>query len=197
MGCDIHGAVEIDKRPNEDNSWWQEAGRILPFVDRSYDSFGTLFGVRNYSNFDPVAPNRGIPEDVSRTLKNRYSEWGRDAHSASYITFEEILEIDWDETASEYDSRYTILDEYMEETGIKFALGPASGWIDIVEENREKIDAGEAVPSESGDSYIQRVKMTREEAISGAWDWLLHDYMGLLADRFGVDAVRLVVWFDN
>lgn len=198
MGCDIHGYVEVDKRHNrDDESWWKPAGNLFAFVGRSYDSFGCLFGVRNYSRFDPVAPDRGIPEDASREAREDYESWGVDAHSASYLTFEEILNIDWEETAESPDSRYSILDENKEPTGTKFALGPASGWTEIVEENKEAIEAGEAVPNEDGDKYIQRRLMTREDALSGAWDWLLHEYMALLADRFGDEGVRMVVWFDN
>lgn len=197
MGCDIHGYVEVDKRHREDDCWWKPAGNLFAFVGRSYDSFGCLFGVRNYSQFDPVAVNRGIPENASRTVTEEHESWGADAHSASYLTFEEIQEIDWSECALAPDTRYSILDEDKEPTGTKFALGPSNGWTDIVEENKEAIEAGEPVPDPDGSKYIQRRKQTREEALSGSWDWLLHEYMGLLADRFGDERVRMVVWFDN
>lgn len=200
MGCDIHGYVEVDKRHNRDGDpWWKAAGNLFPFVGRSYDSFGCLFGVRNYSRFDPIAPKRGIPDDAGRTVTEDYESWGSDAHSASYITYSEIKAIDRSETAKDRDGRYSILDENKEPTGTKFSLvsGGASGWNEIVSENQDKIDAGEPVPNKSGERYIQRRKQTRGEALSGAWDWFLTDYCGLLADRFGDDAVRVVVWFDN
>lgn len=197
MGCDIHGYVEVDKRHRQDDSWWKSAGSLFPFVGRSYDAFGCLFGVRNYSQFDPVAADRGIPHNASRTVTKEYESWGVDAHSASYLTYEEIQDIDWQENAVAPDARYSILDENKEPTGTKFSLGPASGWSDIVEENKEAIEAGEPVPGPDGENYIQRRRLTREEALSGAWDWLLNDYMDLLADRFGEDRVRMVVWFDN
>lgn len=196
MGCDIHGYVEVDCG-HEDRTWWKPAGNLFSFVGRAYDSFGCLFGVRNYAKFDPVAANRGIPDDASRTVTEDYESWGVDAHSASYLTYTEVKEIDWSEMAQDPDGRYSILDGNKEPTGTKFALGPASGWTEVVEENREAIENGEPVPSEDGDRYIQRRQTTREEALSSAWDWLLHDYMGLLADRFGDEQVRVVVWFDN
>lgn len=198
MGCDIHGYVEVDKRHYDDeDSWWKPAGNLFPFVGRSYDSFGCLFGVRNYAGFEPVADGRGVPSNLSREVKEDYQSWGSDAHSASYLTFSEIKDIDWQETATREDERYSILDENKEPTGTKFSLGPASGWNEIVKENKDAIENGEPVPNESGEKYIQKRQLTREEAISGAWDWLLHEYMGLLADRFDNESVRLVVWFDN
>lgn len=197
MGCDIHGHIEVDKSHNEDVTRWISAGTLFPFVGRSYDAFGCLFGVRNYSNFNPVAPDRGIPRPMSRSAKEDYESWKQDAHSQSFLNYTEIQDIDWDETADEVDARYSVLDENKEPTGTKFALGPASGWNEIVEENKEAIEAGEPVPNESGDQHIQKRKLTRGEALSGAWQWLLHDYMGMLADRFGEENVRVVVWFDN
>lgn len=197
MGCDIHGHIEVDKSHAEDDTWWETAGTLFPFVGRSYDAFGCLFGVRNYSNFHPVAKDRGIPSDVGREAKEDHESWGIDAHSETYLTYEEIQEIDWDKTAEEADERYSVLDENKEPTGIKFSLSPASGWVDVVDENREAIEAGEPVPNEAGDKYIQRRKLKRREALSGSWEWLLFDYMELLADRFGEESVRVVVWFDN
>lgn len=198
MGCDIHGYVEVDIRHNEDDEqWWNPAGNLFPFVGRSYDSFGCLFGVRNYSNLEPIAPDRGIPSDASSTVTDDYESWGVDAHSASHVTHEELQDVDWSEEAVEPDSRYSVLDENKEPTGTKFALGPGSGWTEIVEENREAIDAGEPVPGPDGETYLQRRTQTREEALSGSWDWLLNEYMGTLADRFGGENVRMVVWFDN
>lgn len=91
MGCDIHGYVETDVRHyEEDDRWWKPAGHLFPFVGRSYDSFGCLFGVRNYSQFEPIAPNRGIPGDASRTVTDEYESWGPDAHSETYVTYEEL-----------------------------------------------------------------------------------------------------------
>jgi len=198
MGCDIHGYVEVDKRhSNDDDGWWKPAGNLFPFVGRSYDSFGCLFGVRNYAGFDPVAENRGLPANLSREVRTERNSWGEDGHSDTYLTFAEVLEIDWSEQAERHDRRYSILDENKEPTGTKFSLGPASGWTDIVEANQDAIDNGKAIPNEDGGKYIQRRKPTREEAISGSWDWVLNEYMALLADRFDNKSVRLVVWFDN
>jgi len=197
MGCDIHGHIEVDISHNEGMTRWVSASRLLPFVGRSYDTFGLLFGVRNYANSEPLFAKRGIPDNVSRDTKEQYESWGADAHSESYVNAEELLEVDWSAKSDSLDSRYSILDEDLEPTGTKFALGPASGWRDIVEENRRAIDDGNPVPNEDGTRYIQRRRLSRKEALSGAWEWLLFEYIPMLSSRFGKSNVRLVVWFDN
>lgn len=198
MGCDIHGRVEVDhwsKFDDEGDSWWCVASHLHPFVGRRYDAFGCLFGVRNNAGFEPIAADRGIPGDAARKTREAYESWGRDAHSASYFTYAELQNIDWSKPAKQLDGRYSVLDENKEPTGTKF--GFASGWADVISENREAIDAGEAVPNEAGDKYIQRRRLTREDAIAGDWDWFLNEHLGHLAERFGEGAVRVVVWFDN
>lgn len=197
MGCDIHGHVEIDMSHSDDRTWWESAGRLMPFVGRSYDSFGLLFGVRNYANVEPLFANRGFPDAMGAITNDHYDGWEPDAHSESYFTAEEILDVDWSVESDALDSRYSILDEDLEPTGSKFSLGPASGWVDIVEENKRAIESGEPVPNEDGTRYIQRRRLTRQEALSGGWDWFIHDYIEMLADRFGASNVRVVVWFDN
>lgn len=198
MGCDIHGRIEVNKRHDPDrDDWWLEAGRLLPFVGRSYDSFGTLFGVRNYCSMPPIAERRGFPNDAARTTREDYEDWCDDAHSASHVTYQELLDADWTKTAEQPDERYSILDEDKEPTGTKFALGPSNGWTEIVQENREAIEAGEPVAGPDGERYIQRRVQSRRESLSGAWEWFIFEYLDKLTDRYERGAIRLVVWFDN
>ena len=106
MGCDIHGRVEILYSFSLDE-WFSviDAGLLL---DRNYDAFGLLFGVRNRNGFPPIAANRGLPEDASEEVK-RDGTPGADAdedswilyHSASWLTLEEIQAVDWDEAILE------------------------------------------------------------------------------------------------
>jgi len=60
--------------------------------------FGSLFGARNDYGFRPIAPARGIPDDVSAELQE-YSDVPPDPGSwpPSRITWREISEINWDE----------------------------------------------------------------------------------------------------
>lgn len=110
MGCDIHMHVEVwDKRFN----CWREAGPFLSYnyygrpgrhvadviyYERNY----TLFQIlnpdcgRGWDRFPPIQPHgRGIPQDVSLSVGQAYTAWGRDAHSASYYTLAELLAYNW------------------------------------------------------------------------------------------------------
>lgn len=57
---------------------------------RHYNLFGLLAGVRNY-NIKPIAPPRGFPKDVSKSIIEGYNSWGSDAHSASWLTLAELM----------------------------------------------------------------------------------------------------------
>lgn len=191
MGCDIHGYIEVQRYEN--SSYWRPLLDIRGVVSRSYDTFGSLFGVRNYAGFDPLFADRGLPEDVGYTTRDEYGSWGVDAHSASYVTYDELQAVDWDEESEIPDRRYSVLDADGEPTGAKFSY--ASGWADVIEANEDALARGEAVPNEAGDKYLQRRYQTRADALSGAWEWLLFEQWPLLEDRF--PATRMIVWFDN
>lgn len=99
MGCDIHAGVEVLTRPFERYQaieWWQMAGEIL--IERDYAMFAALAGVRSEVVADrgeiivPIADPRGLPETVSAPMKGWWSSWGEDAHSASWVTPQELEE---------------------------------------------------------------------------------------------------------
>lgn len=197
MGCDVHGMIEVRTHDR-----WRDSGKLGGLVGRSYDTFGMLWGVRNSVRFNPAFEKRGFPDDRSIGLKKRIDEWGGeehigaiDFHSPSYATVEELRNVDWDERAEGRDTRYTVLDENKEPTGHKF--GWSSGWEDIINANQEALENGEAIPDESGDKYVKRMKLTRKRALSGAWEWFIFDLLETYADRFGPENTRVVVWFDN
>lgn len=43
----------------------------------------------------PIVDQRGFPDDASDDLKDHYQGWEWDAHSTSYITLTELLNVDW------------------------------------------------------------------------------------------------------
>jgi hypothetical protein len=63
-------------------------------IRRSYDLFAVLAGMghRYESVVTPIASPRGLPPDVSEGVSIAAAEYGRDGHSHSYLTFEELLE---------------------------------------------------------------------------------------------------------
>lgn len=92
MGCDIHTHVE---RQDGDGDWRPVAGQE-PFRARRYGIFGFLADVRNYSAVPPIAEERGLPDDVSATVKSDHVRWGFDAHSATWLLVSELAEFDYD-----------------------------------------------------------------------------------------------------
>lgn len=95
MGCDIHAYAE---RKNGDV--WEDVGEIFEHV-RSYALFGFLADVRNYSEVPPIAPQRGIPDDVSGDVQAAYENWDSDAHSSSWLSLAELLAFDYDQTTED------------------------------------------------------------------------------------------------
>lgn len=105
MGCDIHPYVEI-LRDRDSSAWrnydnWRmsiyesDAGRmgVYPIYNRrNYALFSVLAGVRDYSDsgITPISSPRGLPKDVSATVKKLCDECGSDGHSHSWLTLKEI-----------------------------------------------------------------------------------------------------------
>ena len=81
MGCDIHAHVEI-----RCNGKWEHYA--VPNIDRWYDLFGIMAGVRR--EVKPIVEPRGVPDDMSVITRLEWERWGRDAHTASWFNEEEI-----------------------------------------------------------------------------------------------------------
>lgn len=84
MGVDI--SVFIEKRDKDTGKW-----NVLGFDDivydgRDYGLFGILANVRN--NSGALQPPRGLPDDVSDTLKKQYDTF--DYFSSTYYDFCEL-----------------------------------------------------------------------------------------------------------
>lgn len=91
MGCDIHSYAE--KKIHEK---WECLG-YSPFDWRAYGMYAFLAGVRNYSAITPIAEPRGIPEERSERVSKQYKIWDCDAHSASWLSVEELEKFDYDQ----------------------------------------------------------------------------------------------------
>lgn len=103
MGCDIHcyAEVKIDHKWISTNKlfktdgWYGECLFNNLFYYRSYNTFAFLADVRNYANIEPLLYPRGIPDDCSNYIRNKYDAWGCDAHSASHIYLNELESYDY------------------------------------------------------------------------------------------------------
>lgn len=97
MGCDIHTTAEQNV-----GGRWVGIG-FEPFDWRSYGMFGFLANVRNYSDVPYIAADRGLPEDASELVRERYPE---DGHSHSWVLVDELLAFDYDQPVE--DRRVTV-----------------------------------------------------------------------------------------
>jgi hypothetical protein len=71
---------------------------ITPRTGRDYRLFAKMAGVRNRegSGIKPISEPRGVPVDATFTTRFCYDKWGVDAHSASYLSSQEVKELcDW------------------------------------------------------------------------------------------------------
>ena len=96
MGCDIHFYVEH----KIDGAWNQvfmpngitssRAGGKYWYCGRNYLLFGLLAGVRN-KDIKPLSTPRGMPLDLSDSLKKEWEGWLSDGHTPSYFLLSELL----------------------------------------------------------------------------------------------------------
>lgn len=64
---------------------------------RNYGFFGWLADVRNYSAIEPLSQPKGIPGDVTTSVRLEYERWLGDAHSASWFYMDELSNFDFDQ----------------------------------------------------------------------------------------------------
>lgn len=115
MGCDIHAAIEVKRAngweplrfPNKYFGKWEDEPEQTTRLDmgRNYCAFAILADVRNGVGFAgvdtgdplvPIAPRRGLPEDVH---PDTVEHGCTGDHSETYLTAEELLAYDWTRTA--------------------------------------------------------------------------------------------------
>lgn len=100
MGTDIHGGIEF-RHPGAgtdyyDGEPWVAAMDLWPLYDeRDYVAFGCLFGVRNSAGFRPLAPERGLPADLSSGMRSTLGSWvvPGDLSGASWVSWAELAEV--------------------------------------------------------------------------------------------------------
>lgn len=84
MGCDVHVYVEV-----KINGQW--CSYAHPNVDRDYELFGVLAGVRR--DGPPIVEPRGVPDDLGEVARMKYESWGYDAHTPSWFGPDEMLKL--------------------------------------------------------------------------------------------------------
>ncbi len=209
MGVDIHGFVEVrpwvtwPDVPSE--VMWEAAARLDCLnITRDYDAFGCLFGVMNFAGFQPVAAERGLPGDASELVREEHAALYQEAKWSSWVTWQEIQSVDWDEPADLVDAR---LHEYHRTPEGQWRFVQKAAWsraafeaqgLDVPPPGTPPLIWPRGSAWTSGDVQFRAEVLTRRDAVpaGGAWQpvW---DVMTVLGRLHGDDNCRLVVWFDG
>ncbi|WP_432043817.1 hypothetical protein [Streptomyces cadmiisoli] len=207
MSTDIHGGIEF-RHPGVDTDYydgepWVAAMDLWPLYDETdYAAFGCLFGVRNHAGFQPLAPDRGLPGDLSSGLRSQLGSWvaAGDLYGATWVSWAELASMD----------RATAPDHFIGRLTWRPKSLPSKLHQQLVPEPwpLEALSAVGAPPADLR-SATGRMEWTTDElmcayepltvgAVLGPETHWPHVFavMKALADRFGDDGVRLVVAFD-
>jgi hypothetical protein len=180
MGVDIYGWIEI-----QEYSAWHAVVDIGILGHRNYTIFGALFGIR-CDLFPAIAADRGIPPDASPTIQQSLGEsTGEDGkHGQTWVLWNEIIAAD----PHELGHGLFLYDRYPD---------PVTG------QNREGVLR---IPYDAqlidrcwkeGDHSYWTVQPNRGEIMNDDPHWqTIFNISAALADRFGIDKVRWVVWFE-
>ncbi|MFE1314589.1 hypothetical protein [Streptomyces sp. NPDC058755] len=207
MSTDIHGGIEF-RHPGVDTDYydgepWVAAMDLWPLYDETdYAAFGCLFGVRNYAGFQPLAPGRGLPVDLSSGIRSQLVAWvaAGDLHGATWVSWAELASMDL----------ATVPDHFIGRLTWRTKTLPSTLHQQLVSDPwpSEALSAV-GVPPADLHRATRRVEWTTDEvmctyepltlgAVLGPETHWPHVFavMKALAGRFGDDGVRLVVAFD-
>ncbi|MEV6478929.1 hypothetical protein [Streptomyces sp. NPDC051576] len=179
MSTDIHGGIEF-RHPGSDSDYydgepWVAAMDLWPLYDETdYAAFGCLFGVRNHAGFQPLAPDRGLPVDLSSGMRSQLAssvETGG-LSGATWVSWAELAAMD-PTAPAQFTGGLTWRTKSLPSTprqGVEWTT-------DDLMCAYEPLTAGTVLGPETHWPHVFAV-------------------MKALAGRFGDDGVRLVVAFD-
>lgn len=199
MGCDIHMYCEVKQKNSKK---WDTVGRIFkneyakyhkgliwvfedgesfgepyviyPYLNRNYNLFAVLAGVRNGTWGDqvkPISKPRGLPEDVSKFVLKKSEEYGVDGHSHSHISLSELEKYNW---------------------GFKISI---DAYVD--KEVAEEFNKTGIKPTEYAALSSHGVAIQWTETIGDLCKQFLLTCMPQLTNLKKFGEVRIVFWFDN
>jgi hypothetical protein len=199
---------------------------------RNYHLFAILASVRNGygfagiktgEGFIPIAPPRGLPEDVSRRVAAESDKWGCDGHSHSWHNLQHLLDYNWDQTSTLQGvisiAEYFHWRQACADAGKALCPGTYSGGImgkdiaTVTAASADKLlldkvvkitwnEAESRFRDESSDGVryfvLVRWEETYREAIGEHFFRDAVEPMKEFASQYGGnDKVRIVFWFDN
>lgn len=185
MGTDIHGYIEF--RTHHTLEYWDAIINIGSLAERHYNLFGYLFGVRAPGDkFLPMAASRGMPPHVAEQTTLIFRSFGG----------EELTWIGWREFRDAITTSYSIHAYQQRNTGQlqaiekQFSHAKPDYFTTVEQEQlRQGIDVEK-------DDYIYRYKNDGPIPLGSGWQ-LIVELGDLLAQRYGEERVRLVVWFSS
>lgn len=212
LGCgavstDIHGGIEF-RHPGVgtdcyDGEPWVAAMDLWPLYDETdYAAFGCLFGVRNYAGFQPLAPDRGLPSDLSSGMRAELGPWAESGalHGASWVSWAELAAIDLMAAPDQFIGRLTWRTKTTPSTGYRQLVSdpwPSEVLSTVGEPPRDTRDATSRVEWTTGELTCMYEPLTMGAVLGPETHWPhVFAVMRALAGRFGDDGVRLVVAFD-
>jgi hypothetical protein len=216
MGTGIHGWLEYgdDLDDDAEPDHWTTAVNLEAILHRSYDFFGPFFGVRNYANFEPLAAERGLPPDPSRTVRSQFPEGDEPSggegptsyHSHTWLRLDESIpwrsyarleepegfSLDgWSRATNT--SKYTRERELLEHrTDLRYSDGGSVFGDEQFETLKRELRVA------VGDYRFESYPRTLFDLAVWPWMHVLDavDSFDRLRDR-DRDHLRLVVWFDS
>ncbi len=172
---------------------WHTLLDIGNLLNRHMDLQGCLFGVDNVGHFRPLFPDRGLPGDLSYNARQQRAHYP--VLSESWVGLGELLAVNWDERAEAPDERvseYVVLG-----SGERQLVGkspPSATTLPAVV--RQALEAAPFRSVKLGDRVFTREVLSRSDALACNEFPLLLQLMSCAGSRFGVDHVRMVVWFE-
>jgi hypothetical protein len=178
MGVDIYGWIEI-----QEYSAWHAVVDIGILGHRNYTIFGALFGVR-CDLFPAIAADRGIPPEASFSVSQSLRESADGMHGQTWVLWSEIIAA----SAEELGNGLLLHDRPLDS-----AAGNYQERIVTIPYDAQLV--GQCW-QEAGHRYWA-VQPKRGEIMNDDPAWkTIFKISAALADCFGSDKVRWVVWFE-
>jgi hypothetical protein len=175
MGTDINGWVEI-----KPYTIWQGVIKINSILGRNYIMFGCLFDEKHY--FESVASHK----PTNKSSEVLYDGGVHHVWSEQCLTYTQIKNINWSELSIEMMEHVYVRDGFDE-------LHLIAGY-ELSDDDYTRLQKDTCF--EKGCLIFKLEKIQRKDCLTP--DWLrLFEFMRLLAEEFGEENVRLVVWFDS
>jgi uncharacterized protein YbdZ (MbtH family) len=183
MGTDIHGYIEF--RLVDTLQYWRGVINIGPMAERYYHLFGYLFGVRGPGDkFLPVAPGRGMPPYVAEETELAFQS----------CEGEEATWIGWREFRDAIAAGQSIHAYQQSKNGELQAIEKQwsqarPDYFSAIEQDQLKQGLGI-----KKDRYLYRYEEDGPLPLGPGWQ-LIVELGDRLAQHYGEERVRLVVWF--